>query len=90
MGKENYQSNLQINLQYQILKLVSDIAKNHGFQVEIMPKVMNHAKIGNIMKNHEIVPAGTPGRATCLLGLLNSNLKLDPQLPKKFASMEAF
>ena len=58
MGKENYQSNLQINLQYQILKLVSDKAKNHAFQAEIMPKIMNHAKIGKIMKNHEIMPAG--------------------------------
>ena len=59
IGKKNYQSNLQINLQYQILKLVSEIAKNHAF--EIMPKIMNHAKIGKIMKNHEIMPTGTPG-----------------------------
>ena len=61
IGKKNYQSNLQINLQYQILKLVSDKAKNHAFQAEIMPKIMNHAKIGKIMKNHEIMPTGTPG-----------------------------
>ena len=59
IGKKNYQSNLQINLQYQILKLVSEIAKNHAF--EIMLKIMNHAKIGKIMKNHEIMPTGTPG-----------------------------
>ena len=60
MGKENYQSNLQINLQYQILKLVSDIAKNNAFQADIMPKTMNHAKIVKIMKIHEIMPAGIP------------------------------
>ena len=60
LGKENYQSNWQINLQYQILKLVSDIVKNYAFQAEIMPKIMNHAKIGKIRKNHEIMPAGTP------------------------------
>ena len=58
IGEKNYQSNLQINLQYQILKLVSEIAKNHAF--EIMPKIMNHTKIGKIMKNHEIIPIGTP------------------------------
>lgn len=52
MGKENYHSNLQINLQYQILKLVSYIAKNHAFQAEIMPKIMDHAKIDKLMINH--------------------------------------
>ena len=60
MGKENYQSNLQINLQYQILKLVSDVAKYHTFPAKKMPKIVNHAKIRKIMKNHEIMPTGTP------------------------------
>ena len=57
IGKKNYQSNLQINIQYQILKLVSEIAKNHAF--EIMPKIMNHAKIDKIMKSCPLGPLGT-------------------------------
>ena len=60
IGEKNYHSNLQINLQYQILKLVSYIAKIHAFQAEIMPKIMDHAKIDKLMINHEIMPAEPP------------------------------
>ena len=58
MEKENYQSILQIDLQYQILKLVSDIAKSHAFQAELMPKMMNHTKIGKSWKIVKSCPLG--------------------------------
>ena len=47
LGKENYQSNLQINLQYQVLKLVSDIAKKSCLSgwnnAQSHKKTWNHA-----------------------------------------------
>ena len=49
------------------IKLASKftVSKKHAFQAEIMPKIMNHAKIGKIMKNYEIMTAGTPVHKIC-------------------------
>ena len=36
--------------------------KNHALFMKIMQKNMNHTKIQKIMKKHEIMLSGTPGR----------------------------
>lgn len=44
--------------------------KNHAFPAEIMLKIMNHTKIGKIMKNHEILPVWTPEYQKTFVSLL--------------------
>lgn len=36
------------------------IDENHATIMKKMPKIMNHAKTSKNMKNHEIMPSGTP------------------------------
>ena len=43
------------------------IDENHAIIIKKMPKIMNHAKTSKKMKNHEVLPSGTPEYSFTLL-----------------------
>ena len=50
------------------------IDENHATIMKKMPKTMNHAKTSTNMKNHEIMPCGTPENVVYTVPTVNKRI----------------